>query len=97
VELLRKAIEWKVLLDSGQMVSQAEIAHNEGITRVRVTQIMGLLRLAPEIQKRILSMPMTSHRQAVTERALRPMAQMGDSTCQIREFQKICPEGSSRN
>jgi len=35
VELLRKAVEWKALLESGGMVSQAEIARREGITRTR--------------------------------------------------------------
>ena len=49
VELLRKAIEWQVLLESGEIVT--EIARTEGITRARVTQVMGLLRLAPEIRR----------------------------------------------
>ncbi len=40
VELLRKAIEWQALLESGKVVSQAEIARQEGITRVRVTQVL---------------------------------------------------------
>jgi hypothetical protein len=50
VELLRKAVEWKALLESGKVASQAEIASREGVTRARVTQ-MGLLRLAPDIQE----------------------------------------------
>jgi hypothetical protein len=33
VELLRKANEWKALLESGKVASQAEIALREGITR----------------------------------------------------------------
>lgn len=41
-----------------------------------MTQIMGLLRLAPEIQKYILSMPKTAHRPPVTERALRPITSL---------------------
>ena len=36
VELLRKAIEWKALLESGQIATQADIACREGITRARV-------------------------------------------------------------
>ncbi len=42
VELLRKANEWKALLESGKIASQAEISLREGITRARVTQIMGM-------------------------------------------------------
>jgi hypothetical protein len=49
VELLRKAIEWQALLESGAMVTQADIARLEGITRGRVTQVMGMLRLDPQI------------------------------------------------
>ncbi len=50
-------MEWRALLESGQVANQAEIARREGITRARVTQVMGLLRLAPEIQEHILAMP----------------------------------------
>jgi len=39
VELLRKAIEWKALIESGKIATQAEIARQEGITRARVTQV----------------------------------------------------------
>jgi hypothetical protein len=73
VKLLRKAIEWKVLLESGKIASQAEIARREGITRARVTQIMGMLRLAPEIQEQILYMPDATRHSLVTERMLRPI------------------------
>jgi hypothetical protein len=57
VELLRKAIEWQALLASGEAPNQVAIARREGLTRARVTQVMGLLRLAPEIHQHILSLP----------------------------------------
>ena len=47
VELLRNAIEWQTLLESGEVTSQAEVARREGLTQARVTQVMGMLRLAP--------------------------------------------------
>jgi hypothetical protein len=40
---------------------------------------MGLLRLAPEIQEHVLSLPDMVRRPAITERALRPIAQEHDS------------------
>ena len=70
-ELLRKAIEWRRQLDTGEVRNQADIARREGVTRARVTQVPGLLRLAPEIQETILAMPKVSCRPAITERALR--------------------------
>jgi hypothetical protein len=54
VELLRKAIEWQALLESGGVQTQADIARREGVTRARVTQVLGLLRLAPEIQNQLV-------------------------------------------
>ena len=80
VEFLRKAIEWQVLLESGEAKTQADIARRESISRVRVTQLLWLLRLAPEIQERVLAMPETIRRSAISERALRPIATLEDVT-----------------
>jgi hypothetical protein len=73
VKLLRKAIEWQALLDSGKIDTQADIARREGVSRAWVTQVMGMLRLAPEIKEQILSMPDCVSRPPVTERMLRPI------------------------
>ncbi|MBE0568048.1 MAG: hypothetical protein IH577_00015 [Deltaproteobacteria bacterium] len=89
VELLRKAIEWQGLLESGEMVSQADIARREGITRGRVTQVMSMLRLAPEIREKILTMPDTTHQPQITERVLRPIGTITEYSGQIREFQRF--------
>jgi len=85
VELLRKAIEWKALLESGKIATQADIARQEGITRARVTQIMGLLRFAPEIRDKILYLPATLNRRPVTERMPRPIGAIADQRHQLRE------------
>ena len=37
VELLRKAIEWRRQIDTGEVRNQADIARSEGVTRARVT------------------------------------------------------------
>jgi len=89
VKLLRKAVEWKTLLESGNVESQTEIARQEGITRARVTQIMGLLRLAPEIQEKILTPPDTRYRYPVTERMLRPIGTITNQLEQLQEFNRL--------
>lgn len=86
VGLLRTAIEWRHLLDTGEVETQAAIARREGITRTRVTQTMSLLRLAPEIQQEILALPETTGRPAVTERALRSITQLSDPIEQRARF-----------
>ena len=95
VELLRKAIEWQGLIESGEVRNQAEIARREGITRARVTQVMGMLRLAPQIQRHILSMPDMVHQPTISERALRPITQMGDPEQQLAEFRCLSPAVAS--
>ncbi|MCK4415308.1 MAG: recombinase zinc beta ribbon domain-containing protein [Candidatus Eisenbacteria sp.] len=94
VELLRKAIEWEALLESGQVPNQAAIARREGITRARVTQVMGMLRLAPEIQQHILSMPDVACRPSITARALQPIAQILPRNSQLHAFHHLlnCPD-----
>ena len=89
VELLRKAIEWQTLLESGKIPNQAEIARREGVTRARVTQVLGMLRLAPEIQQYVLSMPSAVRRSQVSERVLRPFETITDYRDQLREFHKL--------
>ena len=87
--LLRKATEWRRLLDSGELPSQADIARREGLTRARVTQILGLLRLCSEIHEAILSLPKTSRRSVITERSLRPIVLLEDSRKQLEAFRKL--------
>ena len=89
VELLRKALEWQALLESGEASNQAAIARREGVTRARVTQVMGMLRLAPEIQEHVLSLPDMIRRPAITERALRPIAQMESAAEQRARFEAL--------
>ena len=50
---------------------------------------MALLRLALEIQQYILSMPDAVRLAAITERALRPIAQLEDLADQKAKFQEI--------
>lgn len=93
VEILRKAQAWRELIESGEVRNQAEIARREGVTRARVTQIMGLLRLAPEIQEKILDMPEVLGRSAVTERTMRPITGLGEHADQVRLFTALVADG----
>ena len=92
VGLLRKAQEWRREIDWGEVQSQAEIARREGITRARVTQIMALNRLAPEIQDRVLSLPAMVHRSVITEKALRPIALLDNRDTQNDLFRELVQE-----
>src|SRR5579864_1683775 len=71
--LVALAHRFEDLLQSGIVKDYAELARLGHVTRARVTQIMNLLNLAPEIQEYLLFLPAAS-RQRVTERDLRRIA-----------------------
>jgi hypothetical protein len=53
--LLALAHHLQELIDQGLVADYADIARLSGITRARVTQIMNLTLLAPQIQEKLLS------------------------------------------
>jgi hypothetical protein len=72
--LLALAHHFQHLLDAGVVRTQMELAVLTKLTTARISQIMGLLVLAPDIQEEILFLPpVTQGRAPVTERELRPL------------------------
>ena len=73
--LMALAIRFDRLIDHGAITDQAELARLGHVTRARVTQIMNLLHLAPDIQEAILHLPrVTEGRDPIAERHIRPIA-----------------------
>jgi len=69
------AIRFDGLLREGAVTDQAEFARLGHVSRARVTQIMNLLHLAPDIQEAILFLPpVVEGRDPISERDLRPIA-----------------------
>lgn len=58
-KLMALALKFERLLSEGAIVDYADLARLGHVSRARVTQIMGLLNLAPEIQEEILFLPRT--------------------------------------
>lgn len=87
--MLRKALAWRQELDSGAVANQADIARREGVSRARVTQVLMLLRLAPEIRERVLAMPAMVERPAISERLLRPITLFEDTHQQLKTFAEL--------
>ena len=62
------------MIRTGGLRDLADAARSMGLTRARVTQILNLLLLAPEIQEAILDLPLvTAGQDQVSERWLRPI------------------------
>ncbi len=73
--LMALAIRFDQLVREGAVADYAEIARLGHVTRARLTQIMNLLHLTPDIQEAILCLPrVESGRDPMTERELRPIA-----------------------
>ena len=71
--MLRQAREWGSRLDAGE-VNQADLAREAGVSRARVSQILGLLRLAPGVQELVLEAdPLEVGERGVSERRLREL------------------------
>lgn len=78
-KLMALAIRFDELLRDGLVPDQSELARLVHVTQPRITQIMNLLHLAPDIQEELLHLPpMAEARDALTERDLRPMARLRD-------------------
>jgi hypothetical protein len=66
------AIRFDDLLRRRTLKDCSELARLGGVSRARVSQIMNLLNLAPDIQERLLSLtPVHTWRDQLNERALR--------------------------
>lgn len=73
--LMALAIRIDELLSQGQLAGYAELARLGHVTRARVTQIMNLCYLAPDIQQALLFLPGVDRGpDPITERDLRPIA-----------------------
>jgi len=71
-KLMALAIRCERLLQGGVIADQAELARLGHVSRARVTQIMNLLNLAPDLQELLLFLPpVAAGRDPLTERALR--------------------------
>lgn len=73
--LMALAIHFDGLIKAGKIKDYAELARVGHVTRARLTQIMNLLNLAPDIQEQLLFLPpVTQGRDSIKEWQLRPIA-----------------------
>ena len=77
--LMALAIRFEALLRQGDVKNYAELARRGSVTRQRVTQIMNLLLLAPEIQEALL---------------LLPRVEQGTDPIHLKDLQQVAREAS---
>jgi hypothetical protein len=97
--LLALAIRFETLIREGQMRDQAELARSGHVSRARLTQIMNLTLLAPDIQEEVLFLPRTEHgRDPIKLALLQPIALELDWRRQREMWSERCakPTGKSQ-
>lgn len=78
-KLMALAIRFDGLLRDGVVPDQSELARLVHVTQPRITQIMNLMHLAPDIQEELLHLsPVEAGKDPITERDLRPIAALRD-------------------
>jgi hypothetical protein len=90
--LMALAIRLERLVRVGAIHDYAELSRLGRVTRARITQIMNLLDLAPDIQEQILFLPPL---RGLTERNLRRIVSRIDWEEQRGMFKKITDVGKS--
>ena len=83
--LMALAIRFDQLIRDGAVKDQAELAQLGHVSRARLSQILNLTCLAPDIQELILTLPLSGKcRTPISERQLRPIAAEIDWNVQRR-------------
>lgn len=89
-KLMALAIRFDGLVRQGVVSDQAELARLGHVSRARVTQIMNLLHLAPDIQEEVLFLPRIERgKEPIQERHLRPIAAVPDWRKQRRLWKEL--------
>jgi hypothetical protein len=95
--LLALAHRFEGLVRTGQVTDYATLARLGQVTRARLSQIMALLNLAPDIQEAVLFLPRVLRgRQPIQMRHLLPIARVNDWRVQRRLWaaltQRLVPQ-----
>jgi len=94
--LMALAIHFDSLIRQGGVYNQADLAQLGHVSRARVTQIMNLLHLAPDIQEQILFLPrIESGHDPYPERKIRSMIRELDWKKQRQIWTKLIQKSIS--
>jgi hypothetical protein len=90
--LMALALRFDALVRTGQVASYSALASLGHVTRARVSQIMNLLCLAPDIQEALLFLPLTQRgRDPILLADLMPIAAAFDWRKQRRLWRQLLP------
>jgi hypothetical protein len=88
-QLLALAHHIQRAIDAGLVADRAEVARRLGFTRARVSQLLDLCLLAPDIQAELLELEAVDGVEPVSERGLRELVRVGCWAEQRRNFRPV--------
>ena len=95
-KLMALAIRFDRLLTEGIVGDLSELARLTHVTQPRITQVMNLLHLAPDIQEEILHLsPVEVGNDSIHERMLRPVCAESDWRRQRELWHQLAPMQSA--
>ena len=84
--LMALAIKFQEMVDRGEVRDYADLARLGYVTRARITQIMNLLNLAPDIQEEILNLAASVENTTIAERQVRSITKIVPWTTQRKAW-----------
>ncbi|MEZ6133260.1 MAG: hypothetical protein R3C59_31720 [Planctomycetaceae bacterium] len=93
-KLMALAIRFDGLLRDGTVKDQSELATLAHVSQPRMTQIMNLLLLAPQIQEELLHLPKVTGKDVITEKLLRPIVAQVEWATQVAMWRNLSLESS---
>ena len=87
--MLALALRVENMIAKGDLVDRAEAAATFGFTRARITQLLALTLLAPDIQETILMQEVRAGRDSVSEHGVRRVLRHIDWRAQRVEWRSI--------
>ena len=94
-KLLVLAYQIQQAIDEGRAKDYVDVARQLCVTRARITQVMNLLLLAPEIQATILTEPHRVDR--LGERQLRPITEEPEWQRQTDMFRELLADAKAKS
>ena len=92
-KLMALAIRFDGLIQRGEVRDYADVARLGYVTRARITQIMNLITLAPDIQEALLFLARTvTGRDVIREHDVRPIAAVRHWSRQRKMWAKLVAE-----
>jgi hypothetical protein len=88
IALLALTEDYKATINERRL-TMSQLANERGMTRARMTQIMNLLKLAPEIRDYIKNLEDTDEIKYFTEKKLRSIAILPKPNMQLVKFEKL--------